>query len=431
MNAWRRLRSPRTFSDSRKNLWILTLEGVPAIIMLTLLGGPFLTGYLLHLGATSQQIGLVLSMTTLVNVVQIGIAYWMQKVTNRYWFLVIFAGLHRICWAATGLIPFLFPSELWIAVYLVLYSLAFLGNAIASLVWTSLVGDMVPAGIRGRYMGIRNMILNALGSLVLFIGGQLLDKFPGQQGFNYLFIGIGICTVLNIVAYANYPKIPLAKSTESSFLPMLKKPFQDRMFLKAAMFLSLWLFLQGIVVPLFSYVMLHILEINYEWISIITVVQTAAMMLSFYIWGNLNMKYSNKRLLYCTLPIIASACMMWGLLSVLPVMVVLLGVHILLGIGVGGFNQLSFNFIIGDTPKSERPMFIAVYSAMTGFASFLGPILGGWLYEKLQDAPDWIQTYGLSTIIGILLLALGLLLGRAVLRETSVVPRSEIARELT
>lgn len=431
MKAWRRIRNPRAISDSRKNLWILTLEGVPAIIMLTLLGGPFLTGYLLHLGATSQEIGLVLSMTTLVNVVQIFIAYWMQKVKNRYWFLVIFCGVHRICWAATGLIPFLFPKELWIAVYLVLYSLAFLGNAVGGLVWTSLVGDMVPAGIRGRYMGIRNTVLNALGSLVLFIGGQVLDKYPGQQGFNILFIAIAICTVLNMIAFVNYPKIPLAKSTETEFLPMLKKPFQDRMFLKAAMFLSLWLFLQSIIVPLFSYVMLHILEISYQWISIITVVQTAAMMLSFYIWGNLNMKYSNKKLLYCTLPIIASACMMWGMISILPVIVVLIAVHVLLGIGVGGFNQLSFNFIIGDTPKSERPMFIAVYSALTGFAAFLGPLLGGWLYERLQDAPEWVRSYGLSTMIGMILLTIGLVLGKSVLQDASISQRSDIARDLT
>ncbi|WP_018754632.1 MFS transporter [Paenibacillus terrigena] len=431
MKSLRMKRNARSFSDYRKNLWVLTLEGVPAIIMLTLLGGPFLTGYLLHLGATSQQIGLVLSMASIVNVVQVFVAYWMQRITNRYWVLVTFSAIHRIGWAATGLIPFIFPSDYWIPVFLTMYSIAFLGNAISGLVWTSLVGDMVPAGIRGRYMGIRNTMLNALGSLVLFIGGQALDRFPGQQGFNLLFIAIGICTVLNIIAFANYPKIPLAKSTESEFLPMLKKPFQDRAFLRAALFISLWLFLQGIIVPLFSYVMLHILHISYNWISIITVVQTAFMMISFYIWGNLNMKYSNKRLLYCTLPIIASACMLWSFISVFPAVAVLIAIHALLGIGIGGFNQLSFNFIIGDTPKSERPMFIAVYSALTGFAAFLGPILGGWLYEMLREMPAWMQSYGLSTLVGFMMLLLGLILGRVVLRDSYAPRPTEVARELT
>jgi len=255
-----------------------------------------------------------------------------------------------------------------------------------------------------------------------------LDRFPGQQGFNLLFIAIGICTVLNIIAFANYPKIPLAKSTESKFLPMLKKPFQDRTFLRAVMFISLWLFLQGIIVPLFSYVMLHILNISYNWISIITVVQTGFMMISFYIWGNLNMKYSNKRLLYCTLPIIATACMLWSLISVLPAVVVLIAIHALLGIGIGGFNQLSFNFIIGDTPKSERPMFIAVYSGLTGVAAFLGPILGGWLYEMLREMPEWMQSYGLSTLVGFMMLLLGLILGRAVLRDPHTPRPTELAR---
>lgn len=76
-------RHKRKISDSRKFLWIGTLEGANAVVTLTLLGGPFLTGYLLYLGATSSQIGFILSITTFVNVLQIVIAYLMQRVRHR------------------------------------------------------------------------------------------------------------------------------------------------------------------------------------------------------------------------------------------------------------------------------------------------------------------------------------------------------------
>ena len=59
----------------RKHLRIATIEGVPSTIFSTLLGGPFLTGFLLYLGATSSQIGFVIALTTLVNVAQVIIAF--------------------------------------------------------------------------------------------------------------------------------------------------------------------------------------------------------------------------------------------------------------------------------------------------------------------------------------------------------------------
>ncbi|MEW9699820.1 hypothetical protein [Paenibacillus sp. SI8] len=84
-----KIRNPRRkISAQRKYLMVATLEGFPAVIILQLLGGPFLTGYLLYLGATSTEIGFVLAITTVVNVVQILMAIVMQKFSNRKLMLV-------------------------------------------------------------------------------------------------------------------------------------------------------------------------------------------------------------------------------------------------------------------------------------------------------------------------------------------------------
>jgi MFS family permease len=404
-------------SDNRKYLHVATIEGVPALFMFQLLGGPFLTGYLLYLGATSQQIGFVLAITTLVNVAQIFMAVMMQKIRNRKAMFVIFAGMHRLLWASTGLIPFLFPKEWWVAVFIVVYGIAHISNAAGGVVWTSIISDMVPAPIRGRYFGIRNTILGAVSSLSLFLGGQIMNQNPGASGFHILFTISGICAVLNIISFFFYPNPAFETSTESNPLRMIRKPLKDASFLRTILFLSLWLFLQSIPVPFFSYVMLKLLNVSYQWVSIIIMVHTAVMMMSYYVWGNLNSRFSTKTLLLWSLPIIAGSCVLFGALSVLPALLVLFAVHILLGIGLGGFNQMVFNYTIGDTPKSERPMYVATYSAITGFTAFLGPMFGGWLYKKMEGYPEWIQTYGISVGIGLLLLVLGVVVGRKILSE--------------
>lgn len=391
---------------------------MPSTVFQTILGGPFLTGYLLYLGASSSEVGFVLAVTTLVNVAQIIIAFLIQRLQNRKWTLVVFVALHRFLWCATGLIPFLFDREWWIPAFIMLYISAFLANTVVGVLWTSLISDIVPAGVRGRYFGIRNTFLNALGSLTLFVGGKILDGNTESKGFMILFIIAFIFAAWNVMMFLFYPDKPFERSAETKFMPMVKRPLRDQSFMKASWFLAAWLFLQTLVVPLYSYVMLDLMNINYSTVSLFTVVQTVAMMGSFYVWGNLNARFSNKRLLYWTLPIIAASCLSWGLLSIMPVIPVLLLSHALLGVGVGGFNQLAFNFIIGDTPKSERPMFIGMYSALTGMTSFLGPLAGGWIYKLIVDLPIWMQQYGLQTAVGAVMVGVALTYGRSILRNS-------------
>ncbi|NMO98101.1 MFS transporter [Paenibacillus lemnae] len=409
----------RLVSSQRKHLLTATWEGVPAVIYQTLLGGPFLTGYLLYLGAEAAMIGFVLAVTTFFNVLQILTAFLVQRLRYRKKAMLISTLLNRVLWGATGLIPFLFDREWWIPVFLTLYSAAFIAGTVSGMLWTSVISDMVPAKVRGRYFGIRNTILNALGALVLFLGGTMLDWYPGGKGFLILFIIAWVAIAANMTLFLFYPDPPFERSTETRFLPMVRKPLSDTPFIRSTLFLGAWLFLQTLVVPLFSYAMLDVLNITYSVVSMMTVAQTAVMMIGFYVWGNLNARYSNRTLLFWTLPLIASSCVAWGLLSVLPVIPVLLLSHMLLGAGVGGFNQLAFNFMIGDTPKGDRPMFIAMYSAITGMAAFLGPMIGGQVFKLLLDAPVWMQHYGFQLLVGLLMLLTAWTLGRKVLLAAS------------
>lgn len=404
-------------SRQRRNLAIATWEGVPSTIFQTLLGGQFLTGFLLYLGANSAQIGFVLAITTFVNIAQIAVAYLIQRLTSRKWALVLFVGLHRILWGATGLVPFVLPHQYWVTGFIALYIAAFIFNTVGAMLWNSLISDIVPARVRGRYFGIRNTFLNALNTLVMFLGGMVLDHYPEAQGFFYLYIVIWICAIANIIVFMFYPDAAFERSAESKFMPMLRKPLQDGAFMKATLFLAGFLLLQNLVVPLYSYVMLELLNINYQTISLLNVTQTIFMMASFYVWGNLNARYSNRRLLFWTLPIIVLAILCWGGLSILPVLPVLFLAHMIFGVGVGGFNQLAFNFMIGDTPKSERPMYMAMYSAITGVASFFGPLIGGQVLEWIESWPLWTQIFGMQLIVGASMIVLAASFGRKILRD--------------
>lgn len=401
----------RTASANRRGLRTMLMEGIPANIIAYLLGGPLQTAFLLYLGFTSDQIGLVLAIPSLTLLVQIFIAFAMQRWRNRRLLVMLFGVGHRILWVSTGLVPLLFPKAAWVPVYILLFLLSFLSAQICNIIWTSLISDAVPPAVRGKYFGIRNTIHFGVVCATLLIGGQIMEWVPGGKGFAILFAISVLCIAWNGWELSRYPNPPFQPSESGASARTLLLPFADKTFISATAFISLFLLLQNIVVPLFSYAMLNILKLNYSEVTMITMLQNVVMVISYYFWGAANGRYPARKLLIWTFPLIGASCFVWLGMSAFPVAVVLILAHVLLGVGLSGYTLLVFNFLIGDSPKSERPIYVAVFNALTGFAGFLGPLAGGWLFREVSAGPEWLQQYGLVAIVGALLLAFTLAVG--------------------
>lgn len=406
-------------SAQRSHLQTAVIEGIPATLIANLIGGPILTGYLLFLGANSQQIGIVLAIPPLANLSQIVAAYLMQRMENRKLWMMMCGIIHRVLWTLTGLIPFLLPSTMQVPVFVFLFFSSFISGAIGGVIWSSLISDMVPAQIRGRYFGIRNTIHLAFGSVGLLAAGQILEHMPEKLfGFAILFGICGLLTIWNGIELKRYPNPPFEKSTEKSGFGAFLRPVRDRTFMLVAGFIAIFILVFNAAVPLFSFVMLDILGVSYTLVTVVTTVQMATMMLAFYVWGNLNARIDSMTLLLWSLPIMALCCVLWIGLEFLPLLLVLLLVHIALGVGQGGFNLLSFNYLIGDTPKADRPMYIAFFQAFSGITGFVGPLIGGWVYKQISGGPMWIQSYGVSVMAGVIMLVLALGAGPIVLNQS-------------
>ncbi|REK56128.1 MAG: MFS transporter [Thermobacillus sp.] len=397
----------RNATEQRRWLQTSVIEGIPATIIGNILGGPILTAFLLYLKAGSTAVGLVLAIQSLANIVQVFAAFFMQRMENRKFWMALSGILHRMFWVLTGLIPVLLPVPARVPAFVALFACSFISAAVSGVVWSSLMSDMVPAQVRGRYFGVRNTVHWAFASIALLLSGQILESAgsPGA-GFAILYLTAAICTVWNGIMLLRYPNLPFEKSQETSGVGRLLKPVRDRAFMTATGFIALFILIQNAAVPLFSYVMLDILGVSYTAVTVVTTVQMIVMMISYYAWGSLNARYPAFKLLLCSLPFIALACLLWAGLAFLPVLAVLVLVHVALGIGQGGYNLLNFTFLIGDTPKADRPMYIAVFAAATGLMGFVGPLIGGILYDAIADGPAWMGQYGVSMFTGLIMMAL-------------------------
>jgi len=396
-------------SPYRFGMEMAVIEGIWAMLLLSMLSGPFLTAYLLYLGATSAQIGLVLAVPALANLLQILAAMYMQKLRNRKTAFVLFATAHRTVGLVTGIIPFVFPKELWLVIFIITFLLYSAINAFAGVIWTSMISDMVPAQVRGKYFGIRNVIVNASNSIGFYITGVVIDRYPGATGFNIMYILAAITVVLNVFYFTKYTNPEFEKPSAMNTSTFVMRPFKDKVFISGLLFLTVWTFIFTMTSPFFSYVMLDILNVRYQTVSNLVILQTVSSMLGFYVCGQLARKYSERTLLIGSLPFLAAASLLWGTLSFLPQLLVLVIIFVSLGFGMGSYNQQIFIFMIGSSPKAERPIYIAVFSAVTGLAGFFGPALGGVIFEQLKKFPLWMQEYGWFLLLGIILLILAVL----------------------
>ncbi|MFC6334541.1 MFS transporter [Paenibacillus septentrionalis] len=407
----------RAKSTYRQGMHTAVIEGMWAMLLLTMLMGPFLTAYLLYLGANSKQIGIVLAIPALANLLQVLAAMYMQKLANRKRAFILFTSAHRIVGLSTGLIPFIFPKDLWLTSFIIMFLLYCLINAFAGVIWTSLISDMVPAQVRGKYFGIRNVLTSAVNSAGLYITGVIIDTFPGAAGFNIMFAIAAVTVVMNIIYFNKYPNPPFEKSEGMKLGTFVLRPFHDRNFFKGLIFLTAWTLIITMTHPFFSYVMLDVLHVPYATVANLVILQTIASMAGFYICGLLSRRFSERTLLLSSLPFLALASLLWSVTNFLPQLLVLILIYLLLGFGLGSYNQQIFIFMIGSSSKAERPIYIAVFSAITGIAGFIGPALGGVVFEELKAYPLWLQEYGLFLLLGIILLVLACIVAPIVFRK--------------
>jgi len=394
----------QTNSLQRKSLKNAHYEAFISTVFANLLQGPYLTGYLLYLGATAGQIGLIMSIPLVMNAVVIASAYFMEKYPNRYRISFIGYSIHRFLLSACGLIPFVFPQEWWIPVFLIMYSILSFSGSFASVPFTTLFTDLVPTQVRAKYLGQRFTLTGIAASITILTAGWWLDRLNHTEGFAWLFIVGFLMAILNMIVIGRYPNLPYTPSENGLSLQHLLKPFRNSTFIKSVLFVSIWIMAQGSTISLFSYVMLDIMKVNYEWLGISNTLLAVISIVAFSIWGKLSIKWSAQKLLLWVFPLNAVSVMLWGLQAFIPVPFMLIIVYTFLGVSMAGFGLLVFNFVVSNAPKKDMPIYYAVYASLTGLFGFFGPLIGGLLFDYIKTWPLWYQEYGLLVCIGLLML---------------------------
>jgi HEAT repeat protein/MFS family permease len=390
-----------------KALKVSNLEAIFSTVHVTLTGGAFQTGFALLLGANNVWMGILSSFPTFAGLSQILAAYFIERRGERRLFTAFFAGVGRLLWLPILLLPFIASPSVQFSSFVVLLLVSSVFLSASTPAFTSWMSDLVPPDQRGRYFGFRNMLAGITTMVVSLPAAWFLDLaakrhlFPQTVAFAAIFGLAVICAAVGVFCLVRQAEPPMQRMESApdgglkSLLAFYRAPFVDANFRRLVAFSGSFAFAQFFAAPFYIVYALQELKLNYAWLQIFAAVASLTSLLGMPLWGYLSDKFGNRALLAIACSGTAITPLLWVYTSArLPLFTILLLIvnNMLGGFFWAGVGLTQFNLLISATPNERKSVYVGAYSAATGLAGGIAPIVGGALLTALGGVH--VRTFG-------------------------------------
>lgn len=373
---------PSSVQDNLRKFWFdgLFASASDAIIL------NFLTLYLLALGASSGQIGLMSSLSSLsATLMLLPGAFLVERYGKRKWIAVASGGItSRIMLIMLVLAPALLngPSLVYAAIAFTIIRDAF-GN-LALPAWIALTSDLVPLARRGSYFASRNIIMSLASILVTIVAGALITKVGQPLGYQ---VALGFAFIFGILSVYFFSRLqeppttslvkpPASFSPKELFSPLLKQ----RAFLDFCLVSAFWNFSLNIAGPFFSVYMSKALLLTPVVIGLVGTVSSISGLPSQRFLGPLTDRLGARKVqmaLGFVIPLLPLAWVFvtqaWQIAAI----------NILGGFAWAGYSLASFNLLLELTPDDQRARASAIYQIIVSLSLAAGAAVGGIVVSQL------------------------------------------------
>lgn len=346
----------------------------------------YVTLYILALGATRGQVGLMSSFSSLsAAVFLLAGAILVERYGRRKELTVIFGGgVARLAVLVLALLPFFIGKQaiVWVAI---LFSVArdSFGNLVFP-AWMSITADVVPMEGRGRFFGSRNFIMGITGMLAILLVGELITRTSSPLGYQ---ISLGLAFVFGMLSTfsfghlhdpkAGFPPVRVA----GSFSPrsMLRDMRAQPIFMALSLVMAFWNFSLNIAGPFFNVYMVTNLKFTASMVGITSIVSTVASLLIQRRVGRLSDRWGPRKVQLICMAFIPILPLAWMFITKFWQANL---VNTLGGVLWGAFNLVSFNFLLSLTPDAQRARYSAFYQILVMLALAGGAAFGAWVVTQ-------------------------------------------------
>jgi MFS family permease len=358
----------------------------------------FISLYILSLGATQGQIGLMNSISNFTGaLLLLPGALLAEKIVNRkYICLTCGGGMSRLALLMLVFVPILFKGSglIWIAIALSVAKDAF-GN-LSYPAWVSITNDIVPIDGRGRYFGARNFVMSITGMVSVLLAGKLITLFVSQIGYQ---IALGLAFVLGAMSTYSYAHInePIQSSINRDGAHLdLRQFFQglktQPQFVALIITTAFWNLTVNIASPFFGVYMVENLSFTAAIVGLLSVVSSISALFFQNRLGVLSDRWGSHRVQLISMiliPLIPFAC----ILVSKPWHVVV--INIFNGVFWAAFNLASFNLMLESIPTDQVPRSSAIYQIIVTISLSIGALIGSGIITRWGFIGTlWVSAFG-------------------------------------
>ncbi|MEG4589518.1 MFS transporter [Microcoleus sp. MOSTC5] len=425
--------------DIRKSLKALTTEGAFATVFYSIIGGALLSNFLLDLGASTVEIGLLASIPQLTNLLQPLGAYLGDRIKSRHWYSLLIFGSSRLPWLL--IVPGIWlvgssriqPRQL-LLLTLAIICLSNFMEALGRASFLSWMAVLVPDRLRGRYFGFRNSVVTLTNLIGVPLLGLAVSKWPGGSlsGFGIVLVVGVVFAILSLVFQFLItdvnPQLVHAADSDDHRSPWAKvfSFFQDANFLRFLFYSGLWSFAVNVSAPFFNLYLLGDLKLDVSVVTLYNSLGAGANLLMLMFWGRLADRIGNRPLMITVGILVALTPLLWLESGTSPIFLwawfPLL--HILGGATWAAIDLCSGNLMMSVTPLRNQSIYFAVAAAVPGITGAIGISVGGFV-ATLTDFGGLPTVFALSAVLRVLAL-----LPLVFVHEQRSVPVSELMRVL-
>ncbi|HVP20644.1 MAG TPA: MFS transporter [Anaerolineaceae bacterium] len=372
---------------------------------------PFLPVFLAHLGSSTFQIGLLTAMpaiTGLLLAIPLG-----NMLQGQRQIVPWFSGARLVVilsYALTGLAAIFVPPASLVNVILLIWALATIPQTIVGIGFSVVMNAV--AGPNGRYelMSRRWSLLGLSTSITVFAIGQVLGRVIYPLNYQIVFLGLSAGGLISFY-FSSHIKIPdnkvrfeaSVKKIGESLSALFKQVKREKAFL--SFIGKRFVFLSGVTmaVPLFPIYFVRVINASDSWIATITTVQTAIMVVGYFVWSQQSRRHGARLvLLWTTLGL--SIYPILTAFSILPWQISIYAG--LAGIFQAGNDLVFFDELLSTFPAEYSATFVGVAQSVQYFSTIFSPLVGSALADSIGVGPALIVA-GLLRLAGFGLFAIG------------------------
>ncbi|MBP7999338.1 MAG: MFS transporter [Chloroflexi bacterium] len=359
----------------------------------------FVALFALAYGASNGQVGWLTALGNLLGALALfpG-ARLVETKGQRKPMVVWYTGVGgRLTLLFLALFPFFIKEPVWGIVLIILLNgiRAFLFN-FSNPAWTSLVADIVPDFMRGRYFGSRNTAMGIAALLVAPLAGVMIRELNGLEeqpylGYQAVFFCAFVFGVISTLSFNRIQEPPLNQRQNpphqrGDTRRLLK---QNIPFLGMVISAFVWGMSLQVAAPFFNVYLVREFNAGTGLIGAVTAVSSFMALWGQWFFGRMMDKKGAmwvQKVCGLMIPILPFA---WMFITA-PWQVGL--INTLGGFIWAGYNLSNFSLLLEMTPEQSRPRAVALYQTTVFTSAVLGPLVGGYL----ADAVSFQLIFGLS-----------------------------------